>query len=126
MTEELKEQAQDALGVLLQDMLSAKEFVVDQAPDVVQQLLTIGMWDATMSVSIGVVLAIVAWRTWITLWASENEETKPLGPIFGCIVGFVATLFIFGGSYYALKIKVAPKVYIIEYVMDLVNDGDSE
>jgi len=122
MNEELKQQAQEALGIFIKDVLSAKEFVVDQAPDIIQQVLTWGVYDAWLGIGIGISLTIIAIALFCMSWFSDGEFLQPMGIVFGSIIGFIAFLFISLNISQLVKVKSAPKVYLIEYAVGLMKE----
>ena len=97
----------------------AGTFVADQAPDVIQQLLAYQFWSAiffgVMLLALGIILG------WLTVKIfrqfDDGSEALALLPAVFCI-------FCIGGaiamSDRALKIKIAPKVYVIEYTASLL------
>lgn len=124
----------------------AGNFVVEQAPDVIQQLLTIHLAYALFGVVCGVLL--LAGFFWLAVFAPFDKlyaaqeayatnSSKHYGSAAwrtmerlefrcygGVIVGaacgiFGAAIAIFGGLV-ALKIYLAPKVYLLEYAASLV------
>jgi hypothetical protein len=116
------------------------DFVVEQAPDVVRQFL---LWQMVASIIWAVIYCLIAlcflvgaWR-W-NKWAKDANSSCPhydlassqtWGYIWKWMFVGIAAMFIFMGvasqSFTIAKIAVAPKVYIIEYVVDLAKGGQA-
>jgi len=119
----MKEKLTEALTGLIETITTTTDFVLAQAPDVIQQLVAY----STMKYSIWLGLFCVAWVVYIagvtrcykTEAAKENGDQEPtvwIGLIFGCILGFATA----GVLMPLLKITIAPKVWLIEYAARLV------
>lgn len=123
----MNEQLQETVNTILTRALSIAdetgEFLVEQVPDVVNQLL---IWEATAS-AIGMVswIIIVFLYIWgcVRLWNSNTDVQSGdvLGALvlFGMIMSILLLAFI-GVSFDWLKILVAPKLYLLEYAAALV------
>ena len=141
MDEALKEKALQALSELLDLALQAKDFAVEQAPDVVRQLLA---WNLAYSLlqfalcAFGLSVPLLAAR-W--LWKrrpipdnySTGEEdaagTNPrdrewinrgIAFMLCAVATFAALVMLSETEWVWLKILVAPKLYLIEYAAALV------
>ena len=124
MNEELLNQA---LEGVLSTMSETKGFVLEQAPEVIQQLLLY----KTIGCAAGVVLTllpIVASYFWIKKAFLEYEKNLSdqnvyiimAGIIFGCLLTPLSVLCLCVCSMNLIKITIAPKIYILEYVAGLV------
>jgi uncharacterized membrane protein len=110
-------------------------FVSEQAPDVVKQFLTwkfweSGAWMIMWFVVIGLLLYLRYRASQFSVAHKETDDLNtnfPIGWIMKwvsyIIIGFVLVFPIRGHALNMVKIGVAPKVYIIEYVVDLVKDA---
>lgn len=124
MKEELVEKVQVVMVEIIDTMMKAKDFALDQAPEVISQLL---MWKTVSSLmwfGFGIVLSMLCayslkmWHKTIKWGDSYNNDD----------VGWVFTLlflvFICGMIMLAnltwLKIWIAPKLYLMEYAANLV------
>lgn len=124
----------------------AGNFVVEQAPDVIQQLLTIHLAYALLGVVCGVLF--LAGFFWLAVFApfdklyvaqeeymaNDNEryggvkrqkkdrlETRCYGGVIaGIISGGIGAGILIENVPVALKIYFAPKVYLLEYAASLV------
>lgn len=131
MNEELKQKAAQALSEILDLALKTKDFVIEQAPDVVKQLLA---WNFTLSfLSTCVFLTILGlmilagrylWvrRPFPDCRSTLEEDTAGRNPTdaewynrgAACTMGFGASNLVW------LKIWVAPKLFLLEYAATLV------
>ena len=122
MNQELKEKAGAVLLELLQDFTKAKEFAIEQAPEVVVELLNWHFYKSIMWSSLGVVLmlgAFVMFLIWIKFACKPSPDFLPdekEGP-FGVILVFlsIGMTVCYANSDW-LQILIAPKLYLIEYV----------
>jgi len=131
MTEELAQKANEALIEIINGAIATKEFVIEQAPDVVEQLL---MWHMTMSLvwfSLGALLA--ASMIWfIAALIRACRENAEEGVIFALMDGTeggilaapiiltpISIVVAFANLSW-LQILIAPKLYLIEYAANLV------
>ena len=112
----------------------AKNFILAELPDVVQQLL---LWKQVESLiwfclGILVLLFIVWWWRWMPkqTWAHYGHDLS--GSLNDDIIGpsfFLSLLLFFVGTGVALsslewiQIWLAPKVYLIEYAASILNSG---
>lgn len=141
MNEELKQKAIQALSELLDLTLKAKDFAIEQAPDVIRQLLA---WHFTLSflstlVFLCVVgLLVLAGRyLWVRRPFPDNSSTPDEDAAghnpndiewtnrgIACIIWTISALIFlmgFGASDLVwLKIWVAPKLFLLEYAATLV------
>lgn len=94
-------------------------FAIEQAPDVFQQLLAYQFWSsAIFGVLLGIIALALAWLAIaIAKRYDDGTEATAILPGFFCLVALAGCLAL-GNK--ALKIKVAPKVYVIEYTTRLV------
>ena len=108
----------------LSDILrDTSTFVQGQLPDVANQLLAVGIYNAKMnlilSISIASLLCVICIVVAIGLYYEEKKSGDKEGSYFGPIfIGFVIAIIgaIVATNYYRdlKKIEIAPKVYILE------------
>lgn len=126
MNPETTEILNGALRKAIEVASKTGEFVVQQAPDVVQQLI---VWK-TAAYALELVISVVftAWMVWIIrkLHKSvdyDSYEAPPyiIGMVFAALFGACSTLFCSLPSAFALlKITLAPKVWLLEYAAALI------
>ena len=124
--EELENTANEALRLIIDNAAAAKDFILAELPDVVQQLL---IWKFCESLAccvpaILIVVAIIAWVRFVKKrWQKikENEPVVFFGGILSCvtiIVGLLISIKLINLTW--LQIWLAPKIYVIEYASNLV------
>jgi len=142
MNEELQKALTEILNGTLSAAGDAKQFLMAEIPEVVQQLLMWKLAEASVWMLFGVVLAVGgiitnwkifkskpdgktplrswAWRVW-----SDGDIWMEAGALIACIfsgaVGFIGVLVTLINLATALQIWIAPKIYLIEYAATLVN-----
>lgn len=122
MTEELN----TALATLIEGVVKAGDFVVANAPEVVRQLLA---WEFTLSIIWALVWMTVS--TGLVICAQrvkafrDSDKCRDKDDAMMCMV----TLRVAGGLFMipavsqiaaAIKVQVAPAVYLLEYAAKLV------
>lgn len=100
MTEEL----QKALTEILNGVLTAKDFMLAELPEVVQQLL---LWKT--------VISLVWFSLFMLIAIAMSCYTKKFFQRLEATIVFIVSI----SHYEWLQIWLAPKVYLIEYVASL-------
>jgi hypothetical protein len=124
----LNRQLIDAIELAKSTGTNAVDFVKEQAPDVVNQLILWEIWFHGLWVVVGLILLLVGAVFSVKLWKKFSVTRYPNdGAYFG--FGFVATIVAVGGAVLLfvntplmLKPIVAPKVWLIEYVANLIKN----
>ena len=133
---------QDALAKIITTTTTGVEKSVDflkaEIPDVIHQLLMWKMLEAALCIGMVIFFTICAgvifkWFVSKSKWWEENKRTDPFqdndwfggaicsGVIFGCVI--LLSCFVIPQNVATIaKIKVAPKVYLIEYAADLLKN----
>lgn len=114
---------------LLEMLTGAQDFVLTQAPDVIQQLLVYSFWKAIVGVVIGA--ALLGAATWAAsgiraAYEKGKNECDPspafLGRVALVIFGGVAGSMTFlNAGHSALFVALAPKLFLIEYLRGLTS-----
>ena len=117
MSEQLEQALTESTTKIITWMEQAEGFVVEQAPDVVQQLLA---WKMAAA-SLGVTGCLFATRWgWSRL---EDDEIEPAG-FFGCLLGSFGMLISIVGLYInglmLAKVLVAPKLVVLDALRGLL------
>ena len=118
----MNKQLQNALATILNKAIAAGDFAIEQAPDVVRQLLTYNfvlslLWFlAALVFFAGYTFGTYKFTKWLK---SEGELSDVAGAVvFMLVVGMAITLAM--SSLTWLKIWLAPKIFILEYAAALV------
>lgn len=129
----MNEELQKAIADMFNSVLSAKDFLVGELPEYVNQLL---MWRMVWSIGFFVIgLALILSAICLQAWIYKSYKNK--GAIYSIvsedaefwpaiiIIDFIlsVTAFIFGVSIISmewLQIWIAPKVWLVEYAASLV------
>lgn len=120
-----KEQALQVLRNLIDAATQAGDFIKDQIPLVVQELLTFHTVKYAFMIAVGTAI-IAGGAFWIRFCLKKHEASKdPFSDWnFATIPGFIAApigLAIFVTYVIGLlKITLAPRVWLIEYAAELV------
>jgi len=126
MEEELQKTANEALKGIIEGVASAKEFILAELPEVVQQLL---MWKAAESLIVFVICFSILLAAWVNLaflirylrkedFAESIAIPWAIVSLFLTILGTAIPLDIINLDW--LQIWIAPKVYLLEYAASLV------
>jgi hypothetical protein len=127
MNEELVKKAEGVLVDLLDGFIKAKDFAVDQAPDIIQQLLTWKLFESILLCVLGLIIfpaLVVYWKMVVKYW-EKLDDWEPAN-FFAVVGGMVGSAMLIIVSFISLLniewlyIWLAPKVWLIEYAADLV------
>ena len=124
MSEQLEQALTESTTKIITWMEQAEGFVVEQAPDVVQQLLAWRMAEASLGVT-GCLLAGLA-CLFATRWGwsrLEDDEIEPAG-FFGCLLGsfgmFISIVGLYINGLMLAKVLVAPKLVVLDALRGLL------
>lgn len=100
------------------------EFTKEQAPLVVQEFLNWSFWSDAILAVVSFVLMVVLIYLLKRFWNSiEDELGAGLFQIFGIIISVVFCCLFISCIHDLVKIKLAPRVYLIEWVADQMKKG---
>ncbi len=130
----INQKLQDSLATMVDKTVSATgeatTFLVNQIPDVLQQLLRWKMMESLLSVIFPIILFLIAacgygyWLKKVIQWGCFNTY-DPVGYVLGALFGGAAVFGLFLSACFHfdlvwLQIWIAPKVYLLEYAKSLV------
>lgn len=125
MNEELQKQLAGLIDKASAAGEKAWDFAAKQAPELIQQLLAWKFWEAVMAVvALLIGISIAAWVARRAAkesekgWDERNDGWIIAG-ILSAIVGVMMIAGICSLTARAVEIKIAPKVYLIEYISSL-------
>lgn len=118
---------------LLEWAKAGKDFVAEQMPLLVQEIIKWGFAEAICWMIVAIALFLIGLYFRGKLRAQEKnspwrsfDEGGPL-PLFAWLgiggVWFVSFLMFFGNLFTAVKTVVAPRVYLIEYLANIVQNS---
>ena len=114
----MNENLNNALVELINSALVAKDFVLGELPEVINQLL---LWKAVENGVMAVMFIIPAFLLFKTAkyyWKTEKYDKEIPTLLFGCL-GLIPTIGVVVSILTVLQIWIAPKVYLIEYAAQL-------
>ena len=129
MNEELKAQAITALKGIIESAVRVKDFAVEQAPSVIQELLQWKMAESLLvtgfMIFIITVLGLISYKTYQKhgFLNSLKDDISGAGALVlfsgvaGAMLGVSSFLI---SDFVWLQILIAPKVYLIEYAAQLI------
>lgn len=126
MNDQMKQELLAWLTSVRQLAEQGKDFVLQQAPMVVQEKITWGratetLWAvaAFLVFAVSVYLAMKAWR-WVFSIPADEQDGHAVAGIFASIPA-VCLFFVFMSQLEtALQVWLAPRLYIIDWVVGLV------
>ena len=116
MNEELQVTLNDALVGIITDVTATKDFIVSEAPEVIEQLLT---WNMCISLAFFVVwLLVISVFVFYLVRGIRNhwDGDGIMALMFGSVLSLLGVV----GSTSWLQILIAPKLYLLEYAASLV------
>lgn len=128
---------QDAVATVINRSLSgldtATTFVKEQLPDIIRQLLT---WTLAVNVAyiamwfILLIVTLITWRRMskkgIPHWKNEHPTVAgALHIVMGVATLLILILVVIPSTTQAIKVVVAPKLFLIDYVTDLAKSSSS-
>jgi hypothetical protein len=120
----MNEKLQESLAEIINITLQGKDFILEQAPDVIQQLLA---WKFTVSLLLFILILSIIPGAWIGVKKMRSVITPIEVIIIISIVGVIAVVAIplsyggYVGPFTWLQILIAPKVYLLEYASYLIS-----
>lgn len=123
----------EQLAEILKRSLEATEktgsFIVEQAPDVIQQLIAWKTVQYSFSVLLGVLLGFIVFKIIKNIGIKMKETGDDLESLLidnlfillGLIFLSVCSLVLLSDVYYLIQIVFAPKIFLIEYAANLLN-----
>lgn len=110
-------QTDEALAKLIQKGIEVAEktgnFVIDQAPDLLQEFYAWQLWSNIAVILICIFSAFFINKAYKKV--KEDIDDELLSALFGVIFFIFPFVFLLVSAYNVLFILVAPKLYLIEY-----------
>lgn len=118
----MSEQTNAVLAQMLADYQQGKEFVLEQAPEVLRQILAVDLIMAWIGFVVGVIASVsFLYFFWATRknWDYDAPDWMPPAACVMFLVGLLGVVVVPLNLSTIIKIEVAPKVYLIEYAARL-------
>jgi hypothetical protein len=128
MNEELQSKLAEVLGGIADGVAQAKDFTVEQLPDVAHQYIMFGMmWETAALVASAIAFAL---SVWLTVWAVktmmddetnyQQEYVASMGGVLGGVGVFVFGIILFAKLHKFLLVWFAPKLYLLQGIAGLL------
>ena len=131
MNKELQQSMSQFLNLMIEALRKTTDFAAEQIPLYVQELLRYALWDAILgiifSVAFVVAFLVCAKKANNYLKSDDNYDDFRLTILLGLLVGGLAAIafviFTFASVSNIIKITLAPRVYVIDYLKkEIKND----
>jgi hypothetical protein len=126
MNDELQNKLAEVLGGIAEGVSQAKDFAVEQLPDVAQQYIMFGrMWETAAFVMLVAATGLFTWM-FFRGWNAPDEagyrdmERAQMLILFGSIPGVVFAIFSIAQLKDVLLVWFAPKLYLLQGIAGLV------
>lgn len=117
----MKQQIIDQFVISMLELLkTTKDFVVSQAPDVVREILVYSLWNSLLWASLNLIGVIIAIYFYKKVSKAKCTDDRSLGGFISAVIGIVFFMGFVSNLNYVAKIKLAPKLFLIEYLSELV------
>jgi len=120
MDDEIKQKLNDTLIGMIDDLAKTKDFVIEQAPDIIQQLLVYKFSVSLVCFILGLMLGVLAIYSVFRFIAAKTDDgiTRAYS-VLGLFIGaFAGSGFLLEGTAW-FKIWLAPKLFLLEYAKEL-------
>jgi len=121
----IETETENALKAILETAVQTKDFVLEQAPDVIHQLLMYTVAQSILTMVLFLLVSFISYKA-VFKWSCQElacDEWKA-GKLSCFVVGGVCSAFFFMKSVLSIliltKVLIAPKLFILEYAAKLV------
>ena len=129
MNTETDKQIAEILKKGLEVAEKSGNFVIEQAPDLVKQLITYKTVETSIYVLIEITLMYLIFRYFKYLYKKNNEDSDFIPEnefhVGGIIITFVLSMFLFASFITdisnLIQLIFAPKIYLLEYIAKLLS-----
>ena len=125
MNEELQGTLNEALVSVIESAASAKDFILAETPEVIEQLLLWKMIDSIVATLLGLAILYAVYRFARWGYRDANKDSYEQHEVLQVLGSVASVIAVPMGVWCALqlqwlKILIAPKVYLLEYAAELV------
>lgn len=123
----MNERLETLLTYLETTVKTAGEFAVEQAPEVVEEILEWALYKASLELVLSIAFTYGAFR--LLMWPKKNwdylvkNDIEPICVVpilFGFMGAVACPLIAIDQIYIILQVLVAPRLYLLEYASNLV------
>lgn len=121
MNDELQKQLADYLAAIASSAKAGSQFVIEQAPSVVQEKIAYGRAIETFELVLFIAIAYCGYRC--ARWGMRDRnygDSADVAAVFGCIAAGIGLLCSLIQVSYVAQVWLAPRLYIIEWVSGLL------
>jgi hypothetical protein len=124
MDDELKQRLIKYLDKMEEAVDGGSDFILDQAPLVVQEYLLWQWWLHLLAMALSILVIVPCVLLGVRLiresYETDNEQTFGWGMLVIAISGCLLVPAI-GEAFTFLKVAIAPRIVVMEYLAELVN-----
>lgn len=120
MNEQVQQQLAGAIGEITELIKGAKEFTMSQAPALAHEIVAWGIWSNAVEVAAWCIAMVVVGHLCAKLRASNDDDAKAMGVVLHGVVTILGITFIGFAANNLIKALVAPRLYIINYLGELM------
>lgn len=124
MKEELAKELLDVVRGTKESVIKGMQLASEQFPDLVEEILRFKL--ATAALEIIVALIFILGSVWTIIKAmkahkkDEDADLPKIITLVAGVFGFITFAFLLEGVWNTLKITLAPKIFLIEYLSSLL------
>jgi len=118
----MNEQMQEAAKLLLSTLTETKEFVLEQAPEIMQQMIT---WQITIG-AVSVCMFLACFASFLVMFLKGIKAVESPSDMYTLCTGIALTfsgftfVFVLIEGTAALQAIVAPKLFLLEQITQLL------
>lgn len=122
MNQKLQESIASSINELLEMLRSTKSFALEQAPEIAREIVRFGIIKSALGVCIGIcfiglsIFSCYKWKNWTPKGTYDCCGWLPVW----IISALVSIPFVLINGYFLTMSLVAPKLYILDYLADMI------
>lgn len=132
----LVEKGLESLEEIQSWLQSSKDFVTEQAPLLIQEIVRWGIFKSVLYISLSLVLFIIGillvyrgyfskkshkdWETILPSGPSLEQGTRIIETVVGCVVTFVTFITMWVDIFSLVFVLTAPRLYVLQTLSDLL------
>lgn len=125
-SDNLETRVVDHLDSLVEFIGKGTDFALDQAPEVFNEVVAFGIASHSIYAFLSMIMVTVLVYVYIMLWKFSEDSIEPGFDrgFWACVMAVPSTILILMFTDHlvnAVKAAVAPRLYVMEYIADMVN-----